>query len=135
MDLTNISSIVALLAALSVASERLVEIIKGFIPPLNKENPDPKGEGRRQAMLHILAVVAGIVTAWLASTTPAVKSVFPDTPLAWIVVGLLASGGSGFWNSIQGYVNKAKDVKTAEAEDKKVEIAAKKARLAPLPSK
>jgi hypothetical protein len=131
MDLNNVSSIVALLAALSVASERLVEIIKGFIPPLNKENPDPAAEGRRQAMLHVLAVIAGIATAWLASQTGAIKSVIPDTPLAWIVVGLLASGGSGFWNSIQGYVNKAKDVKKAEAEGKKIETEAKKAALAP----
>ena len=131
MDLNNISSIVALLAALSVASERLVEIIKGLIPPLNKENPDPAAEGRRQTMLHVLAIIAGMVTAWLASTTTAVKSVIPDTHLAWIVVGLLASGGSGFWNSIQGYVNKAKDVKKAEAEAKKVETEVKKAALLP----
>jgi hypothetical protein len=131
MDLNNVSSVVALLAALSVASERLVEIIKGFIPPLSKENPDPAAEGRRQAMLHLLAVIAGIVTAWLAGSTGAIKSVVPDTPLAWIVVGLLASGGSGFWNSIQGYVNKAKDAKKAEAEGKKIETDAKKAALAP----
>jgi hypothetical protein len=130
MDLNNVSSIVALLAALSVASERLVEIVKGLIPVLNKENPNPDGEGRRQVILHVLAVIAGIVTAWLASTTTTVKLVIPDTPLAWIVVGLLASGGSGFWNSIQGYVNKAKDVKKAEAERKKIETEAKKAAIA-----
>jgi hypothetical protein len=130
MDLNSISSIVALVAALSVASERLVEIIKGIIPFLNKENPDPNAEGYRQALLHVLAVVAGIVTAWLASSTAAIKSVLPDTPLAWIGVGLLASGGSGFWNSIQGYVNKAKDVKTAEAANKNLDAQAKKATLA-----
>ncbi len=130
MDLNNLSSIVALLAALSVASERLVEIIKGFIPFLNKENPDPAAEGRRQAILHVLALIAGILTAYLASTTGAIKSVLPDAPLAWIVVGLLASGGSGFWNSIQTYVNKAKDVKTAEAEGKKIDTETKKAALA-----
>jgi hypothetical protein len=130
MNLNNVSSIVALLGALSVASERLVEIIKGFIPFLNKENPDAKLEGYRQATLHVLAVIAGLVTAYLASTTDAIKSVMPDAGLAWIVLGLLASGGSGFWNSIQTYVNKAKDVKTAEAEGKKIDTQAKKAALA-----
>lgn len=132
MNLNNVSSIVALLGALSVASERLVEIIKGFSPFLNKENTDAKIEGRRQATLHVLAVVAGVATAWLASQTGAINSVLPDAPLAWIVVGLLASGGSGFWNSIQTYVNKAKDVKTAEAEGKKIDTEAKKAALAPI---
>ena len=135
MDLNNISSIVALLAALSVASERLVEIIKGLIPILKQENPDPVAEGRRQSILQVLAIIAGIVTVWLASTTTALKSVIPDTPLAWIVVGLLASGGSGFWNSVQGYVSKAKDVKKAEAEDKQVETATKKAAIPPAPPK
>jgi len=34
------------------------------------------------------------------------------------VLGLLASGGSGFWNSVLTFVNKVKDVKKLEAEEK-----------------
>jgi hypothetical protein len=100
MDLNSISSIIALLAALSVASERLVEIFKGVWPWLNTEKVDKDQEGRRQAALHVSAVVAGILTTALASTTPTVKAVITDKPSAWIVIGLLASGGSGFWNAI-----------------------------------
>jgi len=125
MDLNNVSSIVALLAALSVASERLVEIIKGFFPSLNKENPDAKKEDRRKSTLQILAVIAGITTACLAS--PAFPSTIPHDWMTTLALGLLASGGSGFWNSIQTYVNKAKTIKTAEAEVKKAEALPAKA--------
>jgi hypothetical protein len=46
-----------------------------------------------------------------------------------LALGLLASGGSGFWNSILTYVTKAKDVKAAEAETRQIEARAKKATL------
>lgn len=118
MDINNISSIVALLSALSIASERLVEIIKGTVPWLNIAKTDPNAEGWRQAALRVLAALAGVATAWLASTAEAVGNLIPSNPGAWIVLGLLASGGSGFWNSIQGYVNQAKTAKAAEAATK-----------------
>jgi len=41
-------------------------------------------------------------------------------------LGLLASGGSGFWNSILTYVAKAKDLKAAEAETKQIVVRAKR---------
>jgi hypothetical protein len=42
----------------------------------------------------------------------------PDGWTGKLALGLLASGGSGFWNSILTYVNKAKDIKVAAAETK-----------------
>jgi hypothetical protein len=42
---------------------------------------------------------------------------------------LLASGGSGFWNSILTYVTKAKDLKAAEAETRQIEARAKSGTL------
>jgi len=40
---------------------------------------------------------------------------------SWSILGLglLASGGSGFWNSVLTYVTKVKDIKTVEADAKK----------------
>jgi hypothetical protein len=122
MNINNISSIITLLAALSIASERLVEIIKGFVPFLSTETPDrPDNERIRKAILQILALAAGLITAWLTKDTGAIQTLIPDSKLAWIPLGLLASGGSGFWNSVQTYVSKAKDLKKAEAENKKLE--------------
>src|SRR4051794_17035828 len=125
MNLTDLTSLVSILAALSVAAERLVEIVKGFVPFLNRENADPRAEGVRKSLLQALAVAAGIFTAFL--TRPVLGNAGAATPGAvvpqllgsWpglLALGLLASGGSGFWNSIQTFANKAKDVKKQEAE-------------------
>jgi hypothetical protein len=118
MDMTKISTVVSLLIALSIASERLVEIVKGCIPALDQPRVDPTAEGRRRAVLQLLAVVAGIVTAFLASGIIPSELHEATTPLATIALGLLASGGSGFWNSILTYVGKVKDVKSLEASMK-----------------
>ena len=126
MDINNLSSIVTLLAALSVASERLVEIAKGFSSFLSTENPDPARERWRKTSLQILAVLAGLATAWLTKDTSAINALIPDTKLAWVPLGLLASGGSGFWNSIQTYLAKAKELKKAEVENKKAQTASLK---------
>lgn len=124
-------TIVTLLIAVSVASERLVEIIKGFSPFLNTEKTDVNLEGRRKSYLHILAVISGIVTALLARSV--INDVFDNLyndvshALTILAVGLLASGGSGFWNSILTYLLKVKDIKDVEADKakklKNVEIA------------
>ena len=121
MDTTQLTAIVGLLIALSVASERLVEIIKGIVPSLNKENSDATKEGRRRAVLQVLAVLAGIVTAFLAKPTIP-DGIIPATATGvWpvLALGLLASGGSGFWNSVLTYVTKVKDIKKLDAEEKK----------------
>jgi undecaprenyl pyrophosphate phosphatase UppP len=94
MDTSKLAAIVSVLVALSVASERLVEIIKGLSKFLNQENSDERKEGWRRAALQLLAVVAGIITALLAQ--PAIKGVVPGLSehLTGIVaLGLLASGG------------------------------------------
>jgi hypothetical protein len=113
---------VTLLIALSIASERLVEIIKNAIPWLNQKNSDSGKEGWRKALLQALAVAAGILTAFLAG--PAVGNIVAgpwDTVPGLLALGLLASGGSGLWNSILTYLLKVKDIKGAEA--KKLETA------------
>jgi hypothetical protein len=116
----QLTSVVSLLAALSIASERLVEIIKGLIPSLDQKSTDPKTETQRRAKLQSLALFAGIVTAFIA------RQAFPDAIhvprgllsqiFVTVGIGLLASGGSGFWNSILDYVNGAKDLKQKEAD-------------------
>ena len=58
MDIGYLSTMVGLLIALSIASERLVEIVKGFIPPLNTKQTDAKTEDQRKSYIQLLAVVA-----------------------------------------------------------------------------
>lgn len=115
MDVSSLATIVTLIIALSVASERLVEIVKGYVPALNQAKEDLKAEGRRRSAIQALAVVAGILTAFLAA--PALpEGTVPNNWMAKLALGLLASGGSGFWNSVQGYVSQAKEAKKAEAK-------------------
>ena len=109
---------------------------KGFIPILNAEIVAPAGattaeveiakakEGRRKAILQLMAVLSGIITACLAK--PALQgssSFLNDGYLPYVALGLLASGGSGFWNSILTYLTKVKDIKVTEAETLKRRIA------------
>jgi hypothetical protein len=107
--------VVGFIIVLSIASERLVEIIKGFIPRLNQEidTSTPKGvrqEGIRRSLIQILAVLSGIVTAFLAQDYLPAEIAKPTNSFSIFGLGLLASGGSGFWNSILTYLTQVKDI-------------------------
>lgn len=122
MDLTKLIVIVSLILSLSIASERLVEIIKGFFPALNNASNDPKAEGRRRSYLQLLAVAAGILTSYLARDFLPVE--ITKVPEGWAVIGLglLASGGSGLWNSILSYLTHVKEIKKVDLETAKQKV-------------
>jgi hypothetical protein len=116
MDATQLASVVGLLVALSVASERVVEIVKGAVHFLDTEQPDADRERVRRVALHVLAVVAGVVTAFLAR--PAIPTALPVTDNASILaLGLLASGGSGLWNSVLTYALETKNIQELIAKE------------------
>ena len=103
----DISSAVSLIGALSVASERLVEIIKGsplftFLRLNEKADPDSKAERWRQVKIHLLSLTCGIVTAYVARES--ITNAFPGGHGEVLTAGILASGGSSFWNSITGFM-------------------------------
>ncbi len=114
---SELESIIGLLLAVSIASERLVEIIKGYFPWLNEEKQNPVSEGRRKSALQLLAVSAGIVTAFLAQPILADSlSNMNNQGLKILSVGLLASGGSAFWNAILSYMLQVKNLKKQEVK-------------------
>ena len=128
MSASNLTGLVSLILALSIASERLVEIIKGFVPMLNKaisssDDKSRNAEGRRQAYIQILAVVSGIFTAYLSRNYIPQEIAAPTETWTVLGLGLLASGGSGFWNSVLGYVTKLKDIKKVEVDVAKKALA------------
>jgi hypothetical protein len=110
-------NIIGLLISVSIASERLVEIIKGVIPWLNSEHADVSKEGWRRSVLQCLAVLSGILTAMLARPIIA-PMIDPEWNgyIGILAIGLLASGGSGFWNAILSYVLQVKEIKKAEVK-------------------
>ena len=119
----KIQALVALLVTLSMASERLVEIIKNMVPWLNTaQAPDSVGEGRRKAALQTLAGVAGVITALLSQPVLLTYTeLFPaaKTNGTWFVLalGILASAGSGFWNAILSYLLQLKELKKMETKN------------------
>lgn len=114
MTTVDLTATVTLVLALSVASERLVEIVKGLLPWLDKEWETH--ESFRRALLQVLAVIAGVVTAHLSAPyVPQSLSSPSAEGLSLVGLGLLASGGSGFWNSVLTYMSGLKNLKKAEA--------------------
>ncbi len=112
MDLTALTSFVALMLAVSVATERMVEVLKGWFPntKLFKADTDSTKEAHRCAWIHVLAGVCGLAVAavgkidifqvlhidsWAHTTA---LSIAFYRAASWSIIGILASGGSAFWN-------------------------------------
>ncbi|MBE0643212.1 MAG: hypothetical protein IH600_03965 [Bacteroidetes bacterium] len=121
MEITALSDLIAYIVALSIASERLVEIVKGVVPFLSSKAGSESLENWRRVALQLLAVAAGMLTAHLAM--PAVTDL---VPAAWqtlpgiVALGLLASGGSSLWNSVLDYASAVKSITKLNAELKKL---------------
>ncbi|MES2705008.1 MAG: hypothetical protein V4726_00235 [Verrucomicrobiota bacterium] len=133
----------SILIAISIASERLVEIVRNLtglaagapVPAAaagTAAQPDgdaakaaEKKEEKRKAKVQLIAIGSGILTASLAS--PAILSLFPalqsDRVSACsivVVMGVFASSGSAFWKEALVYVRNVREIRGAEAEDKKL---------------
>ena len=124
-ELGTISTAFSSLVTLSVATERLVELIKNMIPSLNEQNSDPTKECWRNIALRLLAVVAGIFSAWLAHTQ--LDGFVGTLWSSWggiVILGLFASGGSGFWSASLKLVSALKDEKKVEMEKKQQPVPA-----------
>lgn len=99
--MNTLTSLVALLAAMSIAVERVVEILKNLVPFLRNTQAG-YWENLRFSALHVLAALVGTIVAW--ETQPTIAGLFPSLAtgkLGWmstVVIGLMASGGSAFWN-------------------------------------
>jgi hypothetical protein len=114
MEFTQLTLIVSFILAISLASERLVEILKGIVglqwPSINAKTTDDVKEAGRKAWNCVLSIAAGMITAFLT------RLAMPDAdlmkePISIVTYGLLASGGSSFWNSILAYLLSVKDIK------------------------
>ncbi|MFH1648463.1 MAG: hypothetical protein ABIA11_01865 [Patescibacteria group bacterium] len=110
----DISSATAILGVLSLSVERVVEMIKNLSSWLSQKQEDEKMERYRRLTLHAIAAFVGFVIALTASEQ--IESVLFKTSgqltiSGCIILGLLASGGSGFWNQSLGIVEEIKRVK------------------------
>jgi hypothetical protein len=102
--LDSLISFITVLLALSIASERLVELIKGFFASLNGRKPDTDGERTRHLSVHWLSLVASVIVVVLMQDY--ICQSFNLDSLGWLqgaALSILASGGSSMWNSILSY--------------------------------
>jgi hypothetical protein len=101
----NLGSLCAEMVALSVAVERVVEIIKQFCGswPVLKLLFTPRAtqsrENMRCACMYILSgTIGGVIAGRSGIAGQLLPGAHPHT--SYIVAGLLSSGGSAFWNHV-----------------------------------
>lgn len=126
----KLTAFFTLMSAMSIATERVVEILKGIFPSLAATDPDLKKEKRRHMTLQVLAALAGMAVAAVGHTQVSMALgglldakgdiwSFPnigEMALKYGVGGVMASGGSAMWNhalDIVGALKTAQEKKVA----------------------
>lgn len=122
----DLNKLLAILAALSVATERITEVIK-TMPLLSKwfadEKEEPHREELRKLSIHLLAIAIG---ALLASQLPKVDGLPSDHWYIFLIYGAMASGGSGVWNSALDIVREFNKQKQLVTDQMKANVASGK---------
>jgi len=125
MKIENLTELFALILAISLASERLVTIIKSAIPWLTDEKKtdaqevDLSADKWRRIIVQLIAFLcAWITSSFLAEGGFNLFGIVPfgtaEGEFLVIILGLLASGGSAFWTNILGYTKAVKDIRIQE---------------------
>ncbi len=122
----KLTSLLGFLAALSLATERITETIKG-LPLLSRwlavEKPSGStAEEFRKACIHILAIAVGTILAgFTQDQLSATVGLHYNGIWAYLLFGAMASGGSGMWNSaldIVREVNRHKQILTDQLKSR-----------------
>ncbi len=118
----KLTSLLGFLAALSLATERITETIKGF-PILSRWLAVEKASGStaeefRKASIHVLAIAIGTILAGLTQDQLSIAmGIHYSGFWSYLLFGAMASGGSGMWNSVLDIlreVNRQKQVLTEQ---------------------
>ena len=142
--LENLSAFAVILFSISLASERLVTIMKTLFPRLadEKENEAQQTDLVRDRPRRFTVQIIAIISSWITSAFLAkggfdllgsvelVKQM-PSIPV--IVLGILASGGSSLWNNILLYTKAVKDIRISDGAGSNLELAEKAEKLGATP--
>jgi hypothetical protein len=117
MNITEITKLVTLVLAISVAGERLVALITTLFPwlaagPTPTAPADPKKEAIRKTILMIITFLCCLLTAYLIPGNSGKINI--------ALLALLASGGSTFWTSLLGYTKAVSDIKSEQLIQEKL---------------
>lgn len=125
MDISVITKLISVILAVSLASERLVTIIKTNISWLQEPTPtvppvNDRAEKIRRSVVMVVSFLIAWVTAKYSNGDNSFFGVFKigtyDTGIYVVIIALMASGGSAFWTNLLGYVSAVKDVNTQKSQ-------------------
>lgn len=131
MTLETLEALATLVIALSAANERLVESLKAlFAPWLAKEQTatggiaDPVKDRWRRLAVQILSVLCALVVASMIAASQGetfgsaiqVGSGANERRFHVVLVALLTTGGSAFWNSIIDFARGAAKLKEQKSD-------------------
>jgi hypothetical protein len=129
MDFSSLTSFVSVILAVSLASERLLTMVKAAFPWLAQEQKTDAKEvdltrdrSRRLVLLAMAWVASWVAASFLVQGDWTVGSLFAQVAVSGAkdlgipvpLVGLLASSGSAFWNNVLGITKEAKDTRRVE---------------------
>ncbi|HKF73101.1 MAG TPA: hypothetical protein VKB68_15220 [Stellaceae bacterium] len=120
MDIGNITTVVGYIAGVSVANERLTEVIKGIpvLSPLLVGKPGATGEKEesRKAVIHVVAIAIGTCVTWLSyDQVKGAAGIDPGLGV-YFLFGAMSAGGSGMWNSVLDILRQVNQQKQKETE-------------------
>lgn len=123
---TTLATALALILAISLAGERIVEIVKtlapGWFAAPDPAAPAPTATEDRWRRLRVQGVA--FAACWLATASLTEFEYFgsllltPTRDLPVVLVALLSMGGSAFWAQIIGITSALKDLKQAQVTDR-----------------
>ena len=127
----TISNAVLVFGAVSLSSERAVELIKKLVPGLGKQHEDDNVERWRKFALRLITIIVGAVIAWGAEDQikGALPAILKDGVTFWpaVIIGLFSAGGSDMWSQALGYVNRVKDIRKVSLIEARKELAKQQA--------
>ncbi len=124
MDVTNA---IVVFGAVSLSSERAVEMIKKIVPGLGKQHSDESVERWRKLALRLITIIVGGFIAMAAGEqiSQALPDILGQTGVGYkeaVIIGLFSAGGSDMWSQALGYVNRVKDLKKLDLAEARKQL-------------
>lgn len=132
MLIGDLSDLSALILAVSLATERLVVVLKTIFPrtlaverePVGDELPDEADRARRLTVMASAYVSALVVSILIAGDSASIAGLaipfyvgLGDARIPVPLLALLASGGSALWNNVVGFTGAVKDIRRLERKE------------------
>ena len=129
MDLGFLNEFTALLLAVSLATERLIVLVRNLASTLgfkflNEENTDERKESVRKLIVYLVSFICACFTAgfltdingegWCIFDSIQIRFGESSREVHLLLIALFATGGSSFWKNFNGYTKAVRDLRKEE---------------------